>query len=85
MTEAEICPKCSTAFSAREALVSSGLHLTTNVFTDRDIVMKVRCPNCWHVFPARELRFFGFLSPNGLRWAAIAFLVICVVLAVAGR
>lgn len=81
MSEAEICPKCSACFSARKALVSSGVGVNQNVFPGKKVKMKVRCPECLHVFPASTLRLFGFLSANGLRWVVVAILVACVVLA----
>jgi len=81
MSEAEVCPRCSVHFSARKALVSSGVGLTQNVFPGKDVQLKVRCPHCLHIFSASTLRLFGFLSANGLRWVVVGILVLCVVLA----
>ncbi|WP_454256244.1 hypothetical protein [Pseudomonas sp. Marseille-Q8238] len=55
MSEAEICPQCSARFSARKALVSSGVGVNQNVFPGKKVKMKVRCPECLHIFPASTL------------------------------
>ncbi len=85
MPEMETCPKCSAKFAAREALVSSGVPLGFNVFTLSNVSVAVRCPGCRHVFPSRTIRFFGFLSPNGLRWVLFCLLAICLVLLLGSR
>jgi hypothetical protein len=78
--ELETCPKCSAKFAARGALISGGLPFGFYVFKLSDISVVVRCPNCWHRFPSRTIRFFGFLSPNGVRWTLFCVLAICVLL-----
>jgi hypothetical protein len=82
MQELEICPNCSTEFVARRALVSSGVPLGFNIFTFSDVAVRVRCPGCQGVFSARKDRFFGILSPNGVRWLVLAMLAICMALVV---
>ena len=83
--EMETCPKCSAKFAARGAVVSWGRPLGFNVFTFSDISVAVRCPECWHQFPSQTIRFFGFLSPNGLRWVLVGILAICFVVVLASR
>lgn len=78
MRELEVCPRCSAGFAARSALVSGGVPLGFNIFTLSDVSVVVRCPGCWHVFSARKLKLFGFVSPNGLRWVLLAVILICV-------
>ncbi|MBB4820398.1 putative Zn finger-like uncharacterized protein [Pseudomonas alcaligenes] len=78
MKELEACPACSALFTARKALVTSGVGVNQNAFAAR---MQVRCPECRHVFTARTLRLFGFLPSNGLRWVVLGLVVACVVLA----
>ncbi len=42
----------------------------------------VRCPDCKHVFSARNLKLFGFVSPNGIRLVLLAVIVMCIALLV---
>ncbi|WP_341675117.1 hypothetical protein [Niveibacterium sp. SC-1] len=81
MNEPEICPKCSTCFDARKALLSGGFPLGFSLFTYPDVLMKVRCPGCWHIFPARTFRFFGLLSPNAFRRVFVFAMVTGIALA----
>ena len=78
MSEPETCPKCSAEFSSRKALLSGGVRVGNNAFSSRGIA--TRCPNCRHIFPAQQLRLFGVLPPNALRWVVAAILVTCVVI-----
>lgn len=82
MYEPEICPKCSARFDARDALVSSGVPYVLGVIYAPGVSAAVRCPGCKHAFSASTLRFFGFLSPNALRWALVAAFVIGVTVVV---
>jgi hypothetical protein len=82
MKELEICPRCSAKFASREALVAGGVPFGFNVFTFSDVSVVVRCPDCLHLFPARKLKLFGFLSPNGIRWALLAIVFICLAILV---
>lgn len=81
MSEAEVCPQCSARFSARKALVASGVGIRSNAFARNGAQMTVRCPNCLHIFSPRTLRLFGVLSLTGLRWLAVGLVIACVVLA----
>ena len=82
MHELEVCPKCSAKFSARSALVSGGVPIGFNVFPFSDVSVMVRCPDCMHVFSARKLKLFGFVSPNGIRLVLLAVIVMCIALLV---
>ena len=82
MHEIEICPSCSARFEAREALTSSGMPVLFGVIAYPGVSAQVKCPGCGRRFSARTLRFFGFLSPNALRWAFLFVVVIAVALAV---
>lgn len=80
MSNRETCPGCAAVFDSRKALVRSGVPMFFNAITPRHVQMQVRCPNCGHHFAARELRLFGVLSPEGLRWVLVGILVVCVLL-----
>ena len=69
MSAPEICPRCQAHFEAREALVWGGVPLLFGVITAPGVSTKVQCPGCNYRFSATKIRFFGFLSANGLRWA----------------
>lgn len=81
MTELETCTGCSTRFDARSALVSWGLPPFFNMFTASGVSLLVRCPHCGRQFRSRKIRFFGFLSPNGLGLLVVAILLLCIVVA----
>jgi hypothetical protein len=85
MSGRESCPRCAATFASRDAVVSWGLPLGFHVFTFSDISVAVRCPGCRHTFPARSIRFFGFLTPNGLRGVLLFLLAICVVVMMVSR
>ncbi|WP_157604443.1 hypothetical protein [Rhizobacter sp. Root1221] len=78
MSVPEICPKCFSDFSARKALLSGGVRFGYSAFSDKGPA--VRCPNCWHVFPSRNLRLFGFLPTDSLRWVVLGILAACFIL-----
>ncbi|MET4616186.1 putative C2H2 Zn-finger protein [Stenotrophomonas sp. 2619] len=80
MSNRETCPRCAAVFDSRKALVRSGVPMFFNAITPRHVQMQVRCPNCGHHFAARELRLFGVLSAEGLRWVLVGILVVCVLL-----
>ena len=77
MYESEVCPKCSARFAARDALVSGGAVVTAGLFIAfPGVSAAVRCPGCSHTFESRTIRFFGFLSPNALKWSLVAAVVL---------
>ncbi|MDQ8023122.1 MAG: hypothetical protein REI94_14895 [Moraxellaceae bacterium] len=80
MKETEVCPRCSAEFSSRKALLAGGLRSHYNVYSPYGPA--VRCPNCWHIFPAEALRLFGFLPATRLPWVIAGIIVLCVVLPV---
>jgi uncharacterized C2H2 Zn-finger protein len=80
MIAMERCPECATEFDARRVLVRSGLPMFFNALTPRKVEMPVRCPNCRHVFAGQQVRLFGFVSPDGLRWVLLGVLALCLVL-----
>jgi len=80
MSNRENCPRCAAVFDSRKALVRSGVPMFFNAITPRHVQMQVRCPNCGQHFAASELRLFGVLSPEGLRWVLVGILVVCVLL-----
>jgi uncharacterized C2H2 Zn-finger protein len=61
----ETCPKCSAHFEGRGALVWGGV-ATSHGFTLPAASSKVCCPRCGYIFPAKNVRFFGFLSAPAL-------------------
>ena len=71
MSDLEICPRCSARFEARDALIWGGVPLLLGIVTTPGVSTKVRCPGCGHSFSATQIRFFGFLSANALRWAML--------------
>ena len=81
MSGTEVCPGCSTSFDARKALVSRGVPPFFNMYTVKGVSFLVRCPNCWRQFRSQKIRFFGFLTPNGVGWVVLALLAICVIAA----
>lgn len=83
--EREVCPRCEARFDARRALVAGGVWLRYNVFSGKDAWMRVRCPHCWHMFPARTFRLFGVLPPAAVRWLPLAAMALCIVLVVVLR
>lgn len=83
MHETETCPSCSARFEARDALTSSGMPAVLGVIVFPGVSTRVKCPGCGYRFSARTLRFFGFLSPNTLRWARLCAVVMAVALVVA--
>lgn len=80
MTELETCTGCAAKFDARAALVSWGVPAFFNMCTASGVSMLVQCPNCGRRFRSRKIRFFGFLSPNGLGLLVLAILLLCVVI-----
>ena len=80
MIELESCTGCSARFDARAALVSWGVPAFFNMYTASGVSMLVQCPNCGRRFRSRKVRFFGFLSPNGLGLLVLAILLLCVVI-----
>jgi hypothetical protein len=85
MSELETCPGCSARFDARAALVSWGVPAFFNMYTSSGVSMLVRCPNCRRQFRSHKVRFFGFLTPNGVGWTVLALLLICIAVAVGQR
>jgi len=73
MSEA-VCPRCHSSFEASSARVLPGV-LSELVSSPRfraekqliDANANVLCPKCGLVFPSEAVRFFGILSPRGLR------------------
>ena len=82
MRDIEICPNCSARFDAREALTSSGVPIVFGAIFLPGTSAQVKCPGCGRRFSARTLRFFGFLSPNALRWALLSAVVLVVAVVV---
>jgi hypothetical protein len=80
--EIEVCPNCSARFEAREWLTSSGISVALGAIVLPGVSAEVKCPGCGRKFFARTLRFFGFLSPNALRWAMLSVVVLVVAVAV---
>lgn len=80
MSNQETCPRCSTTFDSRKGLFRSGVPMFFNAITPRHVQMEVCCPKCGHRFDGQDVRLFGFLPPNGLRWAVLGILVVCVLL-----
>jgi len=80
MTELETCTGCAARFDARAALVSWGVPAFFNMYTASGVSMLVQCPNCRRRFRSRKIRFFGFLTPNGLGLLVLAILLLCVVI-----
>lgn len=76
--EQETCPKCSASFPSRKGLLMGGIRSHYNAYSPNGPA--VRCPNCWHIFPAHALRLFGFLPALQLRWVVLGLLALCVVL-----
>lgn len=61
----ETCPKCDARFPGREALARNpALEMLTGIGA---LDTRVRCPRCGNVFESESIRFFGFLSPRGLK------------------
>ena len=73
--EFEVCPKCSAHFEGRSALLWGGV-ATYRGFTLPGASSKVRCPGCEHVFEAKNVRFFGFLSSPALCLVLLAGAVV---------
>jgi hypothetical protein len=71
MSDLEFCPKCSHRFESRGTLVYGGVPLIFGIVTAPGVSTKVRCPGCGHLFSAEQIRFFGFLSADALRWALV--------------
>ena len=82
MSAPETCPKCSARFEAREALDFGGVPLVRGVIFAPGVSTKVRCPGCDHIFSASNIKFFGFLSANALRWGLVLAVIFAVVLMV---
>lgn len=83
MHETELCPKCNAEFPAGKHLVSHGMRIGYSWFSRKG--PDVRCPNCWHVFPAQYLRLFGVLPSHGVRWVVVGILAVCVLISVLQR
>jgi hypothetical protein len=80
--ETEVCSNCSARFDAREALTSSGVPAAFGVIFYPGVSAQVKCPGCGRRFSARTLRYFGFLSPNAMRWVLLSTVVLAVALVV---
>ncbi|MCC7634344.1 hypothetical protein [Stenotrophomonas rhizophila] len=80
MSNLETCPRCSTRFDSRKALFRSGVPMFFNAITARNVQMVVRCPKCGYRFDGQDVRLFGFLPPEGLRWVLVGLLALCVIL-----
>ena len=75
------CPKCGVAFNASEHRAHPGLLtelLTADSMASPEERIRsasvLRCPSCTHEFPSEAVRFFGVLSPTGMRYLVIAVL-----------
>jgi len=73
----EICPNCEAHFPPKEALVTSGVPVVAG-FRLPGVSTLVKCPGCGHLFSAKSIRFFGFLTATHLR-IFIAILALCVI------
>jgi uncharacterized C2H2 Zn-finger protein len=74
MTEA-ICPKCNKVFDAQDSrtysakkdikeIIEEG-HKAPEIWIDESSM--VRCPNCGNEFKSEAVRYFGILSPQGMK------------------
>ena len=66
--EMETCPKCGAHFYADEAWANRTVASLLPAGWEQ-LDTQVRCPGCAQVFPAAAFRYFGFLSPRGLKIA----------------
>jgi len=83
MSATATCPRCSTQFDGRKALLGGGIPAFYSPFARRDVALRVRCPYCHHEFATSDMRLFGGrLSLNGYRVVAVGLLVVCVLLAI---
>ena len=80
MSNLETCPRCSTRLDSRKALFRSGVPMFFNAITARNVQMVVSCPKCGYRFDGQDVRLFGFLPPEGLRWVLMGLLALCVIL-----
>ena len=78
-----MCPRCGTVFNATHARVYPGILrdlFRTPMLRSIDRVIAesatVRCPQCGHRFASVAVRFFGVLSPLGLKTFIGVMLVI---------
>lgn len=75
-TGIETCGKCHARFDTRGALVNLGEARGWLGFLGVPAIPPwVACPRCGHEARATEMRYFGLLPPNGLRWLLFAFTV----------
>jgi hypothetical protein len=66
MEAMETCPARGAHFPAKEAWAyRSGLGVLLGNWQELDT--RVRCPACDHIFQAEAIRYFGFLSPTGMK------------------
>jgi len=75
MSEA-LCPKCGLRFEARDKRTYEGIMHDLNPAVQGarkapealiDESAQVKCPGCHEIFTSEALRFFGILSPKGLK------------------
>jgi uncharacterized C2H2 Zn-finger protein len=75
MPEAE-CPKCGLKFDAKSQRTYKGIghDIKTSIQGFRkppevwiDESAQVRCPNCNAVFTSQALKYFGIISPKGMK------------------
>jgi uncharacterized C2H2 Zn-finger protein len=62
----EECPKCGAHFPAADAWAKSALSILVVAPAVQDLATQVRCPQCGHVFPEREVRHLRSSRPIGL-------------------
>jgi hypothetical protein len=67
----ETCPKCGAHFPADLAWESLSLIGLAFAPGWQNLAARVKCPTCGTVFPAREFRYFGFVSPSAMRVAVL--------------
>lgn len=72
----EVCPKCGLKFDAKARRTYGGIghdlkkqvqavHKAPEAWIDESA--EVKCPACNHVFTSEAVRFFGVLSPKGMK------------------
>jgi|GEM_PF-625825 len=83
MSATATCPRCTTQFDGRKALLGGGIPAFYSPFAKRDVALRVRCPHCRHEFATPDVRLLGGrLSLNGYRVVAVGLLVVCVLLVI---
>jgi len=75
----ETCPKCGAHFPANDAWAHRSALVGVLAPGWQSLDTRVRCPGCAHVFPAEAIRYFGFLSPNGMK-VVVGSIILAIVL-----